>query len=148
MKILIPLDGSKFAEAVLEAVLWLADIKDGEVHLVGVVDVEKFPAASLRLPHSRQDIPPLGSAELGSEGLIPSHDPGPPVETKDQALSRPYHETVDYLNYIAARFPSRITRTEAIFGHDPAEEIVAYARREKVDLIAMTTHGRTGLAGC
>ena len=34
----------------------------------------------------------------------------------------------------------------AVMGENPAEEIVNYASREKVDLIAIATHGRTGLA--
>lgn len=34
---------------------------------------------------------------------------------------------------------------ELIDGGDPAEEVVAYADANQIDLIAMTTHGRTGL---
>ena len=33
-----------------------------------------------------------------------------------------------------------------VVAEDPAEQILNHAREEEVDLIAMATHGRTGLA--
>jgi nucleotide-binding universal stress UspA family protein len=36
-------------------------------------------------------------------------------------------------------------RTAVAFGR-PAQEIVAFAEREKIELIAMSTHGRSGLS--
>ena len=44
------------------------------------------------------------------------------------------------------RFFARGVEKMVVMGDDPAKEIADYARREKVDLIAIATHGRTGLA--
>lgn len=49
------------------------------------------------------------------------------------------------LHQLAARVTGVLTETAAVRGH-PAEEVVAFAERNKVDLIVMGTHGHTGLA--
>ena len=46
----------------------------------------------------------------------------------------------------AARVGADITSVLAVAVGAPAAEIVGYAEREKVDLLVMGTHGRTGLA--
>jgi nucleotide-binding universal stress UspA family protein len=69
------------------------------------------------------------------------------VETKAQAIDHVTDELRDYL--IAEAHPlERVgIRYHAAVGFgDPAEEIIRYAEKEKVDLIVMATHGHTGLA--
>jgi nucleotide-binding universal stress UspA family protein len=69
------------------------------------------------------------------------------LEDRGQAFDRVRDELSDYLEGKAASF-RRLgcpVTTEVRFG-DPPEEILAAARDREVDLIAMATHGRTGLA--
>ena len=68
------------------------------------------------------------------------------VESKDQAIDRLAGEIHQYLEGKARELRDGIeVRTVVRFG-DPANEIVRYAAVEGVDLIAMATHGHTGLA--
>jgi nucleotide-binding universal stress UspA family protein len=69
------------------------------------------------------------------------------VETKAQAIDHVTDELRDYL--IAEAHPLErvgIRHHAAVGFGDPAEEIIRYAEKEKVDLIVMATHGHTGLA--
>lgn len=49
------------------------------------------------------------------------------------------------LERAASDFQDVATEVEAIYRNDPAHAIVTYARNHPVDLIAMATHGRTGV---
>lgn len=53
---------------------------------------------------------------------------------------------IEYLEHVAAPLRERglTVECEAAIG-EPAHEIVAMAESEKVDLVVMTSHGRTGL---
>jgi nucleotide-binding universal stress UspA family protein len=69
-----------------------------------------------------------------------------PAETAIQTEERLKQEADDYLNHVAAtRFP-RGAKHVVVYGEDPAEEIAKYAREEGVDLIALATHGHSGLS--
>jgi len=69
------------------------------------------------------------------------------VEDKGQALDRVRQELNDYLEEksVVLKHLGCQVETEVRFG-DAAEEILAAAKAHQVDLIAMATHGRTGLA--
>ena len=146
MKILIPLDGSKFAEAVIKPVVDLAGPAGGEVHLIQVVkpaeatiDWDRQPTAE---PHAVGDYTVPGLQGRG----IAYEVGGVAAESQAQADERVRETARDYLRSIIHQsFPSGATAV-AVSGDDPAKEILNYARREKVDLIAIATHGRTGLA--
>ncbi len=97
MKIVIPLDGSLFAEAVLEPASKLWASPRDEVHLVEVVN-----------------------------------DPGR-VDTAEQ-----------YLDKIAVGLPNFDILKNVVVSDDPAKAIIDYAWRNNIDLIALSTHGRTG----
>ena len=107
MKILVPLDGSPLAEAVLETVNRLASALKAEVTLLQV-----HPDKGV-LAHVNERETFEASAYLKVQML---------------ALTE---------IGIGAR---QVIRTG-----NPAEEIVDYARVNGIDLIAMSTHGRTGL---
>ncbi len=50
------------------------------------------------------------------------------------------------LKAFARRYAKRVPKRElALKRGNPAEEILAFAKQKKVDLILMSTHGRTGL---
>jgi len=63
-----------------------------------------------------------------------------------RALERAYAKAWQYLERLQKRLErrGRTVRTVVRSGR-PAEEIVGCARAERVDLIAMSTHGRSGL---
>ncbi|NQW23003.1 MAG: universal stress protein [SAR202 cluster bacterium] len=71
---------------------------------------------------------------------------GVSVETKDQASDRQHDKAMDYLRHVSATHFDGTAQTEVLFNTDVAEAIVKYAKAEKVDLIAIATHGRTGLS--
>ena len=144
MKILLPLDGSKFSEAIIKAASELARSTGAEVHLISVVkgsDVHSswYQRPGSDAPHSAGQVPIRPS--VVSERLA-----GLPAETRFQAEESIIQQATDYLDDIAAQsFPAG-AQTKAILGEDVAAEIRGYALRERVDLIALATHGRTGVS--
>ncbi len=148
MKILIPLDGSRFAEEALGPASELAACSGAEVHLVEVVKYSRVHPTWVTLPPTERALMdeyglPEGEPTWWTEGRPHM---GMPAETGGQALERAEYVAEEYLNNVARHFFPRGARKEVIIGEDPAEEIVKYALHEKADLIAMATHGRTGLA--
>ncbi|MBI2467739.1 MAG: universal stress protein [Candidatus Rokubacteria bacterium] len=115
-RVLIPLDGSEVAEAALPLIERIAAPLGLEVVLVRVV-----------LPHSRDLI-----------GV-------PAAIAEDERVAR-LREAKRYLEGVAATLGERGVRAivQVRVGAPPAE-IVAAAIETGADLIAMTTHGRSGL---
>ncbi len=116
-KILVPLDGSDFAEAVLDEVQQLAAGRQAEVIL--------FRVGSL--PH---------------EVVVENGR----VIYLDEQLTWIESEITDYLRMVERRYGARglQVRTAMSFG-DPVTEILRFANENDVTLIAMATHGRSGL---
>ena len=116
-RVLIPLDGSRLAEGILPFILQIAGPLDLEVVLVSVMQ-----------PIAPQAIE--GTAQF----------------TVDDVAAR-LNEAREYLAVVAAGLRQRgvRVRTDARYGQ-PVAQIVAAARETGADLIAMTTHGRSGLS--
>lgn len=134
VSVLVPLDGSAFSRLALDA------------------------ARDLFVPERAQ-------LTLLRVGQAPAHIGGPPPRrtlTADMMLPEPEEESHVWESQewdsARARLRDEIApdarrlerdgwtvRTATAFG-DPAEEIVAYAKENAVDLVAMATHGRTGLS--
>jgi nucleotide-binding universal stress UspA family protein len=132
MKILIPLDGSKFAEAVLEPAAQLAARSTAEVHLIRVVNP---------LDVRRTRTQALSSRGPGAGTVL-----GAPPETIRQSEEWTLRAAEEYLNQVAnSYFPYGAVK-KAVVGPNPAEDILSYAQHEQVNLIAIATHGRTGMA--
>lgn len=116
-KILVPLDGSDFAEGIIDEVADLAAGGRAEVVLfqVGTLPQELVVDNGRTIYLDEQ----LGWVESGIK---------------------------DYLRMVERRLKARGLRVESAmsFG-DPVAEILRYAREKDVTLIAMATHGRTGL---
>ncbi len=123
MRIVVPLDGSTLAESVLPCVEDLARRLSAEVRFVQVVslDAPLIVAASA----GRSYTPRLLALELKAETA----------------------KVGEYLSHLAEEWASRGTtaRWEVLHG-DPARCIVEYAAHCDADLIAMSTHGRSGVA--
>ncbi|PYN35243.1 MAG: hypothetical protein DME01_12345 [Candidatus Rokuibacteriota bacterium] len=117
---LVTLDGSMVAEAILPPFLQLAHPLGMEVALIRVVVPTVKPAAVEEVP-----------VELGN--TTPS-------------IERMLEEADAYLRAVAATpfFEGLRVITTVRSGEAP-QEIIAAAREIGADVIAMTTHGRTGL---
>jgi nucleotide-binding universal stress UspA family protein len=146
MRVLVTLDGSKFAEAVLGPAAGLSGASKAEVHLIQVVKPSEARTTrtmtGVGVPQSPGEM--RWPAEFG--GTIPKGVGGTAVEPGVPAEGRPLRQAEEYLADVAARFFPEGAVRKVVVGQNPAEEIAGYASREKVDLIAIATHGRTGLA--
>jgi nucleotide-binding universal stress UspA family protein len=68
---------------------------------------------------------------------------GDPIQAQVTAVQ----EAEDYVSGLAHTLQQEGVRTEAKVRYgDPVEEILDHVARDHIDLIAMATHGRTGLA--
>ena len=110
-RILVPLDGSPLAEAVIPRVAELAALREAEVVLLRVALAHTLPGAD-------------------------------PVETQVRAVA----EAESYLGKLESGLVAQgLTVKSAVrYGH-AAEEILDHARVGGVTLIAMSTHGRSGI---
>lgn len=123
-RILVPLDGSEISEAVLpkieDLVLKTTPRLDAEVTLLKVISKINYNMVTedeaAQLPYSEEDLIKLT------------------------------RESQDYLEKVAEGLRSKGIRVKTMvsFGR-AAEEIVKAARQIKAHLIAMSTHGRSGL---
>ena len=119
-EILVPLDGSPLAEAVLEPVTALARLWDAEISLVQVV----------------HPIP------LTSDPVLPF-----PAGYSDEVTRIRREEAQDYIRDVAERLREAGVRASgvAVMGGGVAETLLDLARPERVGLIATATHGRGGV---
>ena len=115
-RILVPLDGSSVAEAVLPQVQMLAECSGAEVVLLSVVSTPSYDYF----------IPDAAMAITLHEGQ----------QTQSKL----------YLERISAELKAQgfNVRAELCVGN-VAESILDYAESVKADLIAMSTHGRNGI---
>ena len=117
--IVVPLDGSSLAEQILPTVSIWAQALDVEVTLIRAFE---FPA----------------SAYYGSENYLPDYD-----AIREQTRK----EVADYLKEKADSLIGegvRTVSTRSIEG-PAANEIISYAQTEPRAVIAMSTHGRSGV---
>jgi nucleotide-binding universal stress UspA family protein len=146
MKILVPLDGSTFSEAVLGPVVQMAEAVNAEVHLLTVLEEPGIRSTWIEAL-ARAD---MSTWEFGVRTLplppVPQHSgSGGDTESKEQTQERVLRTSGEYMAQIAGRFSSGRVKTKAIIGDDPVGAILAYSLEQGVDLIAMSTHGRSGL---
>ena len=118
-RILVPLDGSKRAEAILRHVEELAQRYDATVVFLRVVE------------------PVLVRAAL--EGAYPV--------LEQRELERRREEAESYLAARQGEFREKGIEARARVVHGPVvEAILDAAERERADLIALASHGRSGLS--
>lgn len=144
-KILVPLDGSALSETAIPLVRRLLEGTPAEITLFAV---DEAPHETVRRRRGLRS-PVLVSVTPGAAATVPLvFEPGPPayLETRDQAIERREHELIEYLIGVGQPLAAAGCAVQAAvhFG-DPAREIIAFARRGRFDLIAMATHGRSGL---
>jgi len=117
-RILIPLDGSDIGQAALNHIELVARETGAAINLIQVISTSGSMEASL-----------VGNANWDSF-----------FKAIREAAS-------DYLGSLVEELKGHgISAKYDILIGNPAAEIIEYAKKNKVDLIAMSTHGRTGLA--
>lgn len=115
--ILVPLDGSKRAEAILPHVEKLAVKYNAKIVLLQV---------AMRL--------------LPVEGTVPDHHLQNIYETNTEAVE-------DYLEEVIVRLRKKEIDAKKYVCHGPVvETIINIAEKENADLIAIASHGRSGLS--
>jgi nucleotide-binding universal stress UspA family protein len=115
-RVLVPLDGSELAEAIIPFITQIAGPLDLEVALVRVL--QPIPTEVIE----------------GSRHVV--------VENVEGRLA----EAREYLAGVASGLATTGVRVQtAVRRGEPVTEIVSVARETGADLIAMTTHGRSGL---
>jgi len=120
-KILVPLDGSKRAETILSHVEELAHTFESKVLLIRVVEPEIFYA--------------------GGHGMVRD------FRIEEELLEEEVEKADTYLSGIAGVFREKGFEVESIVeSGSVVQRIIDVAEREKVDLIAMASHGRSGLS--
>lgn len=119
-RILVPLDGSELSESVLPHVAALAQCTGAEVILLRVVSVPAYEPVFGEALHS-------------------------PIAPRDQVDPRSHAE--GYLQRVSYDyFPRGVNVKCEVTGGPVADSILDYAEGAQADLIAMSTHGRSGLA--
>ncbi|MCC7163707.1 MAG: universal stress protein [Anaerolineae bacterium] len=121
-KILVPLDGSTMSEAVLPYVRTFAKSLNAEVILMRVVTNQVYET-------------------------MPAQVPPMPVMTMRATSEQDYYGQAEgYLQRVAFDyFPDSVVRLE-VMGGPTTDSILDFAMTHEVDMIAMTTHGRSGLS--
>lgn len=141
--ILVPLDGSSYGEAILGTVAALARPMRAQVVLLLVGDPALGPTIPLSLTG--------GVAVVTVGGSHPASGAEPQALSARAAVTRPADRLAveqvlrAYLARCAEALPGVSISCVVDFADDPAKVIIDRARQNHVDLIAMTTHGRTGL---
>jgi nucleotide-binding universal stress UspA family protein len=142
--ILVPLDGSSYGEAILATVAALARPLRARVVLLLVGDPALEPTMPLRLTAGGA----RAGAGSGHASAAATRAAAPMGKARTGPGDRLAVEQVlrGYLARCAEELPNGATACVVDFADDPAAVIIARARQEHADLIAMATHGRTGLS--
>ena len=119
-KILVCLDGSKLAEQILPYAAEQAARFGSSLVLFQVVSLASVPAPT------------------GIESV--------PVAVPDNLLAEAEAAAKEYLEGVAGPLREQGLKVQCVtvIGH-PAESIVSYAEENKFELVAIATHGRSGL---
>ncbi len=116
-RIMVPLDGSELAESALSYALPLATATHASLHLVQVVDL---------LPHTAWAAMPV---------YVPNNE-----YEKEMA------DATAYLEALHTRIPSSVDARVVPLSGDVTSTLLEYERTADIDLVVMSSHGRSGLA--
>jgi nucleotide-binding universal stress UspA family protein len=132
-RILVPLDGSQLSEEVIPWVDQLAPAMDADVELVRVLERDGASDAV------------LGEVAFSRRLSASSTMADPPSVSSMQAEAREQEARLA-LTHVRSRFQRAQNIDLTVLDGDPAQVIVGQVGEVDASLIAMATHGRTGLA--
>ncbi|MCS6828189.1 MAG: universal stress protein, partial [Caldilinea sp.] len=141
-KILIPLDGSDFSLQIIRVVLDFFDPRDVSLILLRVAQPPSFPLETSSARTLLSGGYPLSGSYETYVGAVEQE-----YEAAEEELKVVRTQLMEALQSEAERLRSLgyAVKLEVQFG-DPAQRIVQYANEEGIGLIAMATHGRSGLS--
>lgn len=118
--VLIPLDGSELAERVLEPAIQLGSLMDAEYTLIHSIELSSL-----------------------LDGYAIVAEPSAILQDRDNRRAAAHA----YLDRVAEGLRTRGLRvhTHVVIGQSPVTAVLDLAREKNIDLIAIATHGRTGL---
>jgi len=140
-KVLVPLDGSEFSGQIVPCLLaWLEAEQIDEIILLGVAD---------EAIHAQTPLPAIPMEDAWQEPSYRSrHDI---IAAKHPIYANQVRDSVEAALQAALRHQADPLRQAGFkvslavkFG-DPIEEIPKFIKTAEIGLVAMTTHGRTGL---
>lgn len=141
-KVLIPIDGSEFSQQVLHAITPFIEPAHSELILLRVAE-ESITGSGAQADMLRDDLAHGMVSERFTERTmerakhpIYASQAWASVEAEVRSEMMPSARALADVGYEVS--------TAVEFG-DPAEAIINYANLHGIDLIAMTTHGRTGM---
>ena len=117
--IAVPLDGSPLAECVIPHIEALAKSPNCEIQLITVIE----PV----------EIPTRGKIALSDDDLKQIHE----------EMEKDAHTYLDQISHRLSR--SGIKSRPVILAGKPAESLIEYVHNNRIDLLVMATHGRSGL---
>ncbi|MGE3808297.1 MAG: universal stress protein [Gemmataceae bacterium] len=126
-RILVALDGSKFAEQVLDSALELAQLVEGEIVLLRVIK-------------------PFVPSNYSMEGV--GHLAANLVEQLGQMEKQARQEAEQYLEHLSDRCRAKMVKAtkQVVLADEPASAILEKATPPAIDMVALATHGRRGLS--
>ena len=121
-RIMVPLDGSALAEAILKPAVALARLWDAEISLIQIVHPLPYAAGVVGKP-------------------VRSTAPYHPIVSRRLDIAEAYlHRIAEHL-----RAQQVSASSGAVVGTSVAETLIDSARQERAGLIALATHGRSGI---
>ena len=139
MKVLVALDGSTFGENAAAAIAPWVRAAGADVVLMSVLHPGEIQGITANAGYVYAPAPAVMSR---------SPEPPPPalVEDRTQALERARVETGEYLAGVAAKaLPGVTCEVQVEWSEQTAEAIVRCAQERGANLIAVGTHGRSGI---
>ncbi|HWO94401.1 MAG TPA: universal stress protein [Dehalococcoidia bacterium] len=151
MKLLVPIDQTTLSDSILRVVERTVLPMIDEVHLLAVLNKRNVKRAKRgeEMEWSHEMAPregawaiyPLYLSEDQIPGVLPE---GPERQISDDDLRV---NARSYLVSAASRFADDVEIVPVVIeDQDPPKAIIEYGRQERVDLIAMATHARSGLS--
>lgn len=131
--ILVPLDGSERAASALDHAESIAKLSNAHLVLLQVI-----PSTAMLVSETAIATPGMG---------MPTIDPFLSATQFDSVEDALVKDATNTLNQAAKPLQDQGINVETvILSGLPADSIVTYAIEQKIDLIVMSTHGRTGLS--
>ena len=129
-RLLVPLDGSRFGSRALQYATEVAQHFDAEVILMQVVEPATPVATTTGI-----------DAGIGS--------PAAAEIAMQAALEEDKRNSTRAKRYLSGKIrgmkPRDIKGSYQVVVGDPSQSIMSFAQKEHIDLIVMTTHGKSGL---
>lgn len=117
-RIVVPLDGSEFAEQALPHAEYLAKVSGATLHLVRVLE----PPSAVR-----------------------SHGVGAPVNVYGDVIAAQREEVTQYLDEVRGRVEGDGLAVQVMpLEGNAATALLDYVRQAEIDLVVMTSRGRSG----